>query len=86
MLKYAIRLAKKSEASGEQPTRPKARSTAFSFRESPLTRALSKNVGKGQAAHDMQRVAEAAVCESGEKNVTLSRSVHFANTGRRFCW
>lgn len=81
MLKYATRLARKPEGGQAQP---KARSDAFSFTQSPLTRALSKNVGQGQAAHDMQRVAHAAVCESGIKNVTPSRSLDFTNSGRRF--
>ena len=80
MLKFATRLAKQREASlresQEHGTKPKpVRSHSFSFTQSPLTRLLSGNVGKGHAAHDAQRVAEAAVCESGIKNVTPSRLV-----------
>ena len=82
MLKFATRLAKQREASlresGQLDTKPKAvRSDSFSLRQSPLTRVLSPSVGKGHAAHDAQRVAEAAVCESGIKNVTRSRLVKF---------
>ena len=82
MLKFAVRLGKPraSDESGGQSTKFKARSHAFSFTRSPLTRVLSRNVGKGQAAHDLQRVADAAVRESGIKHVTPSRSVDSIRT------
>lgn len=83
MLKFATRLAKQREASQRESEwgskRAAVRSNAFSFKSSPLTRVLATNVGKGQAAHDMQRVAAAAVHESGIKNVSRSRLADFGS-------
>ena len=46
MLKFATRLAKKPDSSGA--TEPKLGPGVFSFTRSPLTRVLSKNVGRGR--------------------------------------
>ena len=74
MLKRAQRLAQAKERAASREARPKAATNAdFSLRASPLTRALAWNVGRGQAASSMQRIAAAAVHESGLQNVNRSR-------------
>ena len=78
MLKRAQRLAQeqaRSASSSEKPASRRASVADFSLKESPLTRALAWNVGRGQAASDMQRISHAAVLESGVKNVHKRTSV-----------
>ena len=71
MLKRAQRLAeaKRKACSEKRPPKPAA-SRDFSLKESPLTRILAFNVGRGQAASNMQAVSKAAVSEAGIGNVT----------------
>ena len=76
MLKRAQRLAEeKKRAAAQAPTAKRASSKDFSLKESPLTRALAFNVGRGAPASGMQKISAAAVLESGKKNVHRSNSV-----------
>ena len=75
MLRRATKLAQERDratASGSKP-RP-ATVNDFTLRGSPLTRTLAWGVGRGQPASSMQKVAAAAVAESGERNVNRSFS------------
>ena len=70
MLNRAKRLAEaRNVASGKKPIR-RPTSADFSLRESPLSRVLSFQVGRGQAVSSMQAVAKAAVTEAGSRNVS----------------
>ena len=74
MLKRAQRLAQSQKKTGsEQPPRRRVTSKDFSLRDSPLTRILAFNVGRGDAASGMQKVSAAAVAESGLDNVHRRR-------------
>ena len=79
MLKRAQRLAQEQSrsaaSSSEKPSPRRVSSPDFSLKESPLTRALAWNVGRGRSAADMQRISAAAVLESGVKNVHKRSSV-----------
>ena len=73
MLKRVQRLAEAKRKAAAQKPLPKApRMSDLSLRESPLTRALCFQVGRGQAATTMQAVARAAVSEAGAGNVSKS--------------
>ena len=83
MLKFAKRLGlQKAQAeakarAGQQQTpdagNPKRSSSKdFSLKESPLSRLLAWNVGRGQAASSFQKLAAAATSESGVSNVSKS--------------
>ena len=75
MLKRAQRLAQAKERASSQAPKAKAATHAdFSLRHSALTRTLAWNVGRGQAASSMQRIAAAAVDESGAQTVHKSCS------------
>ena len=87
MLKRAQRLAESQSKAGshEKPSRRRFSSKDFSLRESPLTRILAFNVGRGGAASGMQKISAAAVAESGESNVHPSGFVaHVGLSGRLF--
>ena len=73
MLKRAQRLSQeKKRAAAQTPGARRVTNRDFSLRESPLTRVLAWNVGRGAPAAGMQKVSQAAVAESGKKNVHRS--------------
>ena len=76
MLKRARKLAEeRARTTTASGSRPKAASVNdFTLRGPPLTRTLAWGVGRGQPASSMQRVAAAAVAESGERSVNKSVS------------
>ena len=76
MLKRAQRLAEEKKRAASKATCAKrVTSKDFSLRESPLTRALAFDVGRGAAAAGMQKISAAAVAEAGKWNVHRSNSV-----------
>ena len=73
MLKRALKLAEaKKKAETTKPAAKRPSPADFSLRESPLTRVLCFQVGRGQAATTMQNIAQAAVSEAGAGNVSKS--------------
>ena len=75
MLQRARRLAQERDRATASVPKPKAASVNdFTLRGSPLTRTLAWGVGRGQPASSMQKVAAAAVAESGVGNVNRSFS------------
>ena len=84
MLKRAKRLAEQQQrAASEQPHVKPASSKDFSLKSSPLTRVLAWGVGRGQPASGMQRVAAAAVRESGVQNVHKRASLAYDSKRHR---
>ena len=73
MFKRIKRIAAKLEAkrSAEQPSSSRPSSSSFSLR-SPIVQELARQVGQGKPAALAQQVADAAVRESGEANVSKS--------------
>ena len=89
MLKRAQRLARERDRAESQPSKPRPASQAdFSLRQSPLTRTLAGGVGRGQAASSLQKIAAAAVSESGVAHVNKSSlsDVRFVFGSQTFCW
>ena len=73
MLKRALKLAEaKKKAETTKPAAKRPSPADFSLRESPLSRVLCFQVGRGQAATTMQNIAQAAVSEAGAGNVSKS--------------
>ena len=75
MLKFAKRLSQQARGQQTPPgdkNRKQSSSKDFSLRQSPLSRLLAWNVGRGHSASSFQKVAAAATSESGVNNVSKS--------------